>query len=170
MKKTFFYGTLLSCYFLTGCATIVSDSEYSVNIQSEPSGAEFSISEVRTGNIIHKGVTPSMVTLPSGAGYFKNAQYNITFNKKGVLPQTIPLKAKIDGWYFGNIVFGGLLGLIIIDPITGAMYKLPPEVKANLTPSQSKQLRQTKKAQNTIKFVPVEQLPLEQRAQLVRIN
>lgn len=30
----------------------------------------------------------------------------------------------MNGWYVGNILFGGVLGLLIIDPATGAMYSL----------------------------------------------
>lgn len=42
------------------------------------------------------------------------------------------LEKKFNAWYIGNIVFGGLIG-IIVDPITGAMYKLKPEdVNGNL--------------------------------------
>ena len=34
---------------------------------------------------------------------------------------------------FGNILFGGIIGLLIIDPITGAMFKLPEKADASLT-------------------------------------
>lgn len=33
----------------------------------------------------------------------------------------------MDGWYFGNILFGGLIGFLIVDPATGAMYTLKPD-------------------------------------------
>ena len=35
--------------------------------------------------------------------------------------------SKVEGWYWGNILFGGLIGMIIVDPATGAMYKLDTE-------------------------------------------
>jgi hypothetical protein len=67
---------------------------------------------------------------------------------------TLGLEPTIDGWYFGNILFGGLIGMLIVDPLTGAMYCLPTEVKAdfgsstqlkvdtidNLTPEQKQNL------------------------------
>lgn len=31
---------------------------------------------------------------------------------------------KVDGWYFGNLLLGGFLGMLIIDPATGAMWKI----------------------------------------------
>jgi hypothetical protein len=33
----------------------------------------------------------------------------------------------INGWYFGNILFGGLIGMLAVDPSTGAMYTLKPD-------------------------------------------
>lgn len=38
----------------------------------------------------------------------------------------------MDGWYVGNIIFGGLIGLLLVDPITGAMWKLPDTAQGNL--------------------------------------
>ena len=35
------------------------------------------------------------------------------------------LTKKLNGWFVGNILIGGLIG-VIIDPITGAMYSLSP--------------------------------------------
>ena len=32
--------------------------------------------------------------------------------------------AYLNGWYIGNVVFGGLIGLLIVDPETGAMWRL----------------------------------------------
>ena len=34
------------------------------------------------------------------------------------------LEADLNGWYFGNIVFGGFIGLLIVDLVTGAMYRI----------------------------------------------
>jgi hypothetical protein len=36
------------------------------------------------------------------------------------------LTKKFNAWYLGNIIFGGLIG-IVIDPITGAIYELSPD-------------------------------------------
>jgi len=38
--------------------------------------------------------------------------------------KVIPVEFAFNGWYIGNIVFGGLIGLLIVDPLTGAMYRL----------------------------------------------
>jgi hypothetical protein len=41
----------------------------------------------------------------------------------------------MDGWYIGNILFGGLIGILIVDPLTGAMWKLDDVVYGNLSPN-----------------------------------
>jgi hypothetical protein len=45
----------------------------------------------------------------------------------GFQPRQAKLTPRISGWYFGNIAIGGLLGMVCIDPVTGAMYKLEPK-------------------------------------------
>jgi len=32
----------------------------------------------------------------------------------------------MNGWYFGNLAIGGILGMLVIDPLTGAMYRMVP--------------------------------------------
>jgi hypothetical protein len=44
----------------------------------------------------------------------------------GYQPVEIALRRKVSGWVWGNIIFGGLIGLAV-DAGTGGMYKLTPE-------------------------------------------
>jgi hypothetical protein len=54
----------------------------------------------------------------------------------GYNPYETHVVSTIDGWYFGNILLGGLVGMLIVDPITGDMYTLSPmDVNCNLAPS-----------------------------------
>ena len=49
----------------------------------------------------------------------------------------LKIDGAINGWYFGNIIFGGLIGMLAVDPATGAMYTLSPkEVLATLHVAQ----------------------------------
>jgi len=51
-------------------------------------------------------------------------------------PYEVHVKLTVDGWYFGNVLFGGLIGILIVDPATGAMYTLKPnELNINLISS-----------------------------------
>ena len=130
MKQTSVF-CLIPCLLFTSCASIVSKSQCPVAITSNPSGAKFTVKN-KAGEPIHQGVTPCTVTLPASAGYFQPANYSLEFTKKGSATQTVEIKAGINGWYFGNIVFGGLIGIVIVDPLTGAMWRLDDTANANL--------------------------------------
>ena len=121
----------LTAIIILGCASIVSRSEYDVTITSNPTDSYITITD-RDGFDVFSGTTPAYVTLPADAGYFVGATYTVKFEKDGFQTQTLMLKNKIDGWYFGNILLGGVIGMLIIDPLTGAMWKLPPNLHASL--------------------------------------
>ncbi len=117
---------------LSACSTIVSESSYPVSIISSPSEANFTITN-EDGEVVHQGITPSTVTLPSSNGFFDGADYTITYEKDDYTTVTYTVTSSVDGWYFGNILIGGLLGMLIIDPATGAMWKLPESASMSLT-------------------------------------
>jgi len=124
--------TTLACAMaISGCASIISKSEYPIIIDSTPSGATVLIKD-RQGRNVHRAQTPTTVTLKSGDGFFKSARYSFEFEKEGYQPTISALGANLDPWYFGNILFGGLIGMLIVDPATGAMWKLEDRVTANL--------------------------------------
>ncbi len=110
----------------SGCSSILSGGHKTIRVASNPTGAQV---EIFDGNniMVAQGKTPFPVTLKRGAGYFKPAQYEF----KGSLPskstKVVGYKNGINAWYWGNILFGGLIGMVIVDPITGAMWE-PPSV------------------------------------------
>lgn len=122
----------LSCVCLSfiSCASIVSKTQYPVTISSNPSGALYTIKK-SNGMFVAQGVTPNTVKLRSSFGYFKPAKYNIDFTHNGIT-QSIPLEASINGWYFGNLISWGIIaGMLIVDPLTGAMWRLDDTAIAN---------------------------------------
>jgi len=127
MKSVFSTLCLLAvlCSF-SSCASIFSRSKYPVNISTLPQGAAISIKNAE-GTEVYTGVTPATVTLKASAGFLKKASYICTLSLAGYETKVVPIDYKIDGWYFGNILIGGLIGLLIIDPATGAMWKLDTE-------------------------------------------
>jgi hypothetical protein len=149
---------------LTSCASILSKSTYPVSFTSSPVGAHISVK--KNGVVVHEGTTPSTVTLAASSGFFSAANYEVTYSKKGYPSQTVPMATTIDGWYVGNILFGGLIGLLIVDPATGAMWKLPENVNANLTPAASIEGDNGKK----IQIVDRSSLPRELQDKLVAIK
>ncbi|MCU6511730.1 hypothetical protein NLK75_01560 [Escherichia coli] len=130
-------GVVAGAILLSGCATIVGDETQLVQVNSNPSGASFNVKD-ESGVIVAQGKTPQGVTLAKSDGsYFGKKSYQITMEKDGYEPVTLPIKANANGWYIGgNLVFGGLIGWLAVDPFNGGMYTLKPkEANASLIPS-----------------------------------
>lgn len=119
---------------LAGCASIVDGGPQTLSIRSNPADATLSVYDLRKGDKILNVGTPFTATLERGAGYFKKARYRVVIEKEGYEPKEVVIEGTATGWYIlGNLVFGGLIGWLIVDPATGAMWKLEPsEVNADL--------------------------------------
>ncbi len=127
---------VLALVFTASCATIFSDKSYPVSVNSVPSEATFTVSN-RAGQEVQSGTTPQVVTLKASSGYFKRETYTIVLSKDGFEDNVYTISSSVDGWYWGNILFGGLIGMLIVDPLTGAMYKLPDRIDASLSNSST---------------------------------
>ena len=148
---------------LGGCATIVAKSSQTIIVGSVPEGAAVSITNA-SGVAVHSGNTPMSVTLKKGRGYFKPEHYTVRINKEGFQPHELKIDGAINGWYFGNIIFGGLIGMLAVDPATGAMFTLnPKEVTATLTTLKVAHNR----GEQSLTVVLVEDLPKDVRDQLI---
>ncbi|MGA2765527.1 MAG: hypothetical protein ABSG17_19440 [Spirochaetia bacterium] len=108
-----------------GCASIMSGGEQKVTISSLPSEARVKISTLE-GAVVFDSKTPSVAVLKRGSGWFRGATYRVRIEKPGYKGQTIILSSNLNaGWYLlGNLLIGGLIGWLIVDPATGAMYTL----------------------------------------------
>jgi len=122
------YFLFLLCSAVVGCATIVGDSTHLMPISSNPNEAAVAITDEK-GARIFTGTTPASVTLQKSDGsYWGGKDYTVKITKDGYAPQTISVGSDPNGWYIGgNIVFGGLIGWFIIDPLGGHMYNLSPD-------------------------------------------
>ena len=136
MKIFLTTACLAATLTMTGCASIFSGSTQTLTFKSVPDTANITITN-KSGEKIHTSSTPATVTLKRGNGYFKPAGYEITFSKEGFQTKTVQVKATVNGWYIANIIFGGLIGFLIVDPATGAMYTLSPsDINSVLDPAQ----------------------------------
>lgn len=126
-------ATLAAILAMNGCASIVSTSKPKVNIYALPQVTTYTIKD-SAGKVLLTGQTPGAVLLETGRGYFKRQTYSITFSADGYSDSTQVLKPTISGWYWWNILLGGAVGMLIVDPLTGAMYTLPDEVVGTLKP------------------------------------
>ena len=95
-------------------------SRQSVGISSTPTGATVIVDNVE------KGKTPLVVDLTRKDPHF------VKIEMPGYKPYEVAFSRSTSGWVWGNLVFGGLIGLAI-DAISGGLYKLTPtEVQAVL--------------------------------------
>jgi hypothetical protein len=99
---------------LTNCATIVNGTKQQVTFYSTPSKANVVVDGASVG------MTPMFLELTRKSDHFVKIQID------GYIPYEIKLTKKVDAIIIGNILIGGLIG-IIIDASTGAMYKLTPK-------------------------------------------
>lgn len=115
--------TVTAMALVVGCATIIGGgSTQVVNFDSNPKGAEIWIGQNKNGKVVdlvNTGeVTPHSMEIPR-----KNAV--IVFKKEGYEDTNVVLTQSVNGWFFGNIIIGGLLGSSI-DSSTGANMKYDP--------------------------------------------
>ena len=164
MQKHIALIVVAGAVVLAGCASIVSKSEYPVAITSNPIGADFVVKR-DSGVPVASGVTPATIVLPASEGYFQPAKYTIEYKRKGVV-QSVPLTAKIDGWYFGNLLFGGvIIGMLIVDPATGAMWRLNDTAVATF-----QQTADSTSGQRALRIVNIDNVPMKYRGQLLALN
>lgn len=148
----------------SGCASIVSRSTYHIPVRSNVDGTLVTVRD-RRGTVCATARTPAIVTLKSGNGFFTSGLYTFTFEKDGYSGEVQKRQARLDGWYFGNLIFGGIPGMLIIDPITGAMFTLDEHpINGNLVYNRSlsspKTEQQTKKTTVTSAPTVTEQPPV----------
>jgi hypothetical protein len=149
---------------LSGCASIFNGKTQAVVLTSVPDGATASVTN-RAGEKIHTGITPVTLTLNRGAGYFKSESYTVTLTKDGFAAKQLTFTGTVSGWYIGNILFGGLIGMLAVDPVTGAMYTFPEAISGTLESEMAK----TSRADRSLTIVSTEALTAEQlkKAQLL---
>jgi hypothetical protein len=127
--------SLMICLHFGACASIVSGGPKKVTVNTQPPGARITVYN-KEGKVISTNQTPATLRLDRSHGYFQGEDYRIAIEKPGYRRTEVMVHATINGWYFGNLAFGGILGMLVIDPLTGAMYTLEPDhIDQTLTPS-----------------------------------
>ena len=139
---------------LAGCASIIHGSRQDVKVVSNPSGA---VVRVNLNNVAT--TTPGVLNLNR-----KEIGYVLTFEKEGYKPVEVSLRRTVDGWLFGNILFGGIIG-IIIDFASGSSYKLTPSEIEVALGEKSASLQKTGK-DGLLVFVDMESLPASVRERI----
>jgi hypothetical protein len=114
MRNKIISCSIVLSLLMSSCATIISGSKQNVRFSSNPSTATIFIDEVEVGK------TPFEIKLA------RISEHSVMLKLDGYQTYQTRLTKSFNGWYIGNILIGGIIGLII-DPITGAMYNLTPD-------------------------------------------
>ena len=96
------------------CASIMHGTSQDVGISSTPVGATVTVDNQPAG------VTPVVAHLKRGDNH------TIKIQMDGYQPFAMTTTRKVSGWVWGNIVFGGLIGLAV-DAADGGLYDINPD-------------------------------------------
>jgi hypothetical protein len=99
---------------LNSCATIMHGTRQTVGIASNPTNAIVWVDKNYVGN------TPIMVEMS------RKDNHIVRIELDGYLPYEATFSKQVSGWVFGNIFFGGVIGLAV-DAISGGLYMLTPD-------------------------------------------
>jgi hypothetical protein len=105
---------------LSGCASIISGRQAEVAFDSSPSTAHVVIRD-NAGREVASLKTPGVVSLKRNRRFFMPARYIATFEAPGYQPADVAIRSTINPWILGNVIVGGLPGLIV-DTATGAIW------------------------------------------------
>lgn len=166
-KWTWIFVLSVAPLVLAGCGSIFGGSRQKVRLHSIPTNAPFTVFDIPTGKRLQVGMTPAIIDLKRGRGFMKGAQYRIVFESEGHEPRVVDVVARVNGWYVtGNAVIGGIVGWLVLDPITGGMWSLAPN---ELTVDFEAAGDQASDAGN-LRVVTLDQIPADARAKLSPIT
>lgn len=101
------------------CATIIHGTKQNVSIDSNPPQAEVIVQT--TGGVVYSsGKTPLSVRLK------RKQEYDVIIKLAGYQDARVHISKDFDPWVIGNLLCGGVIGLIV-DAVGGGMWQLEPE-------------------------------------------
>ncbi|MBM3569649.1 MAG: hypothetical protein FJX46_12960 [Alphaproteobacteria bacterium] len=104
-----------------------------------------------------RGTTPAQIAVEKGCGYFCGNDFKVKFELDGHEVHELNVLTTPSGWYVaGNIVFGFIVGWFIVDPLTGSMFTLEPNIaSADLRPKS----RQSGAEAPTLRLTTLDNVP-----------
>jgi hypothetical protein len=110
----------IALFATSGCASIISGRHAEVAFDSYPANAHVTIRD-NSGRQVAALKTPGVVSLKRNRRFFMPARYTATIESPGCQPADVPLRSTINPWILGNVIVGGLPGLVV-DTATGAAW------------------------------------------------
>ena len=112
---------------MAGCATITKGTDDLVTIDTEPDGAQCVLFTDK-GQVAVINPTPGSIKVPKS-----KRDLSVRCEKDGYFPTEGVIASSFQAMTFGNILFGGLIG-VAIDAGSGAMSKYESGVSITLIP------------------------------------
>jgi len=131
MHRTTLVALIVSVLALSACASIMHGTSQDVGISSTPTSAFVTVDNAANGQ------TPFVAKLS------RKDNHVIHITADGYAPADLTLTHSTSGWVWGNLLFGGIIGLAV-DAITGGLYKLTPEQLNATLAKQSASVAPTK--------------------------
>ena len=119
------------CFLCFNCASIVHQTTQQVPVKSDPPGAALTVA---CGDVNNdpKLTTPTTITL-----HRKPDVCTLKLSKEGYKEKEVAFTKSMSPWYLGNILGGGIIGLIV-DAANGAMFDRKPNgVDVKLEPAET---------------------------------
>jgi hypothetical protein len=124
---------LAACFLLallTGCASAINGTHEDIAVTTTASGKDLAGAACQANN--DRGEWK--VTSPGTVNVHRSADsLTVTCTDTGYTSNAVVLEGQTSGAYWGNIVAGGLVG-VVVDSSNGAAYKYPDHVTVPLTP------------------------------------
>jgi len=105
---------LIPLLLFLGCGTIMHGTTQDIGVSSNPTSASVTVDNQP------KGKTPIAVEMK------RKDKHVVKVELEGYKPYEIQITKSVTGWVWGNVLFGGLIGLAV-DAISGGLYKLKPD-------------------------------------------
>ena len=132
-------AAVLAILSTASCASIVSPGPDELSVRSTPEGANVKLDGVESGK------TPCTVQIG------RKQEGVLVLELEGYSPITVKRDKVTNGWYFGNIFLGGVVGMLV-DLGTGNAYKhstVPVEVLLRKPEEGPSEIVGPKKAEST---------------------
>jgi uncharacterized protein YceK len=118
---------------ISGCASIMSGRHAEVAINTNAPNARVVVRDKR-GQHVASLHAPATVTLRRKDKFIFPARYTATIEAPGYKSASVPIRPTINPWILGNVVIGGIPGLVV-DNVTGAAWRpRHSEIYQELTP------------------------------------
>jgi hypothetical protein len=105
---------------VAGCASIMSGRHAEVAFDSYPQHAQVVVRDSR-GQEVGSVRTPGKVTLKRKERFIFPAGYTASIEAPGYRREEVAIRSTVNPWILGNVVIGGIPGLVI-DNVTGAVW------------------------------------------------